>query len=252
MPNIGSRARTQRDAHQHEYQLFPLKSFSAHRVSRPQGAVLRFAMIAANPRETPHRLEINHHSIMVVTHIKFARNPTSIDSGHSHKINASQSPPCRQPGSASSLTDHSVHSTQLRSHKKMTQSPLLFADNCWLMAFCHQWNFGAWLVHGTNCGWYALDCQLRPSSGSDAASNAIGCIRMAHSDTKVMPRIKPRRYDGEMTGKRNSCRGMRWSLQETEWKSNSKHVCGDRSWNQRKHRPWSRRRRGDDETSMRI
>ena len=27
-----------------------------------------------------------------------------------------------------------------------------------------------------------------------------------------------------MTGKRNSCRGVRWSLQESEWKSNSKHV----------------------------
>ena len=27
-----------------------------------------------------------------------------------------------------------------------------------------------------------------------------------------------------MTGKRNSCRGMRWSLQGSEWKSNSKHV----------------------------
>ena len=27
-----------------------------------------------------------------------------------------------------------------------------------------------------------------------------------------------------MRGKRNSCRGMRWSLQGSEWKSNSKHV----------------------------
>ena len=40
-----------------------------------------------------------------------------------------------------------------------------------------------------------------------------------HFDTKSMPRIKPTWYGGEMRGKRNSCRGMRWSLQ-----SNSKHV----------------------------
>ena len=63
-----------------------------------------------------------------------------------------------------------------------------------------------------------------PSSGSDAESNGTGCVRMAHSDTKIMPRIKPTWYGGEMTGKRNSCRGMRWSLQGSEWKSNSKHV----------------------------
>ena len=71
-----------------------------------------------------------------------------------------------------------------------------------------------------------------PSSGSDAESSETGCVRMAHFDTKTMPRIKPTWYGGEMTGKRNSCRGMRWSLQGSEWKSNSKHVgtwrgCGD-------------------------
>ena len=63
-----------------------------------------------------------------------------------------------------------------------------------------------------------------PQSGSDAESNETECVRMAHSDTKIMPRIKPMWFDGEMTGKRNSCRGMRWSLQGSEWKSNSKHV----------------------------
>ena len=47
---------------------------------------------------------------------------------------------------------------------------------------------------------------------------------MAHSDTKIMPQIKPTWYSGEMRGKCNSCRGMRWSLQGSEWKSNSKHV----------------------------
>ena len=41
---------------------------------------------------------------------------------------------------------------------------------------------------------------------------------------KIMPRIKPTWYGGEMKGKRNSCRGVRWSLQGSEWESNSKHV----------------------------
>ena len=46
-----------------------------------------------------------------------------------------------------------------------------------------------------------------PSSGSDAESNETACVRMAHSDTKIVPRIKPMWFDGEMTGKHNSCRG---------------------------------------------
>ena len=45
-----------------------------------------------------------------------------------------------------------------------------------------------------------------PSSGSDAESNGTGCVRMAQSDTKIMPQIKSMWFDGEMTGKRNSCR----------------------------------------------
>ena len=63
-----------------------------------------------------------------------------------------------------------------------------------------------------------------PPSGCDAESNGTGCVRMALSDTKIMPRIKPAWYGEEMTGKRISCRGMRWSIQGSEWKSNSKHV----------------------------
>ena len=51
-------------------------------------------------------------------------------------------------------------------------------------------------------------------------SNAFG----RHISTKIMPRIHPMWFDGEMTGKHNSCREMRRSLQESEWKSNSKHV----------------------------
>ena len=61
-----------------------------------------------------------------------------------------------------------------------------------------------------------------PSSGSVATS--IECVRTAHFNTKIMPRIKPMWFDGEMTGKHNSCRGRRWSLQESDWKSNSNHV----------------------------
>ena len=61
-----------------------------------------------------------------------------------------------------------------------------------------------------------------PSSGSVATS--IECVRTAYFDTKIMPRIKPTWYGGETKGKRNSCRGVRWSLQESEWKSNSKYV----------------------------
>ena len=63
-----------------------------------------------------------------------------------------------------------------------------------------------------------------PSSGSE--SGGTGCVRMAHSDTK-MPRIRPTWYSGETKGKRNSCREMRWSLQKSEWKSNSEHRAFD-------------------------
>ena len=63
-----------------------------------------------------------------------------------------------------------------------------------------------------------------PSSGSDAESNGTGCVRMAHSDTKIIATNQTDVYGGEITVKRNSCRGMRWSLQGSEWKSNSKHV----------------------------
>ena len=63
-----------------------------------------------------------------------------------------------------------------------------------------------------------------PSRCSNVESNDTGCVRMAHSDTKIVSQIRPTWYGGEMRGKRNSCRGMRWSLQGSEWKSNSKHV----------------------------
>ena len=49
-------------------------------------------------------------------------------------------------------------------------------------------------------------------SGSNAESNETGYVQVTHSDTKIMSRIKPTWSGGEMKGKRNSCRGMRWSL----------------------------------------
>ena len=48
-----------------------------------------------------------------------------------------------------------------------------------------------------------------PSSGSVATSNVIERVRTAHFNTKIMPRIRPMQFGGGMTGKRNSCRGMR-------------------------------------------
>ena len=52
--------------------------------------ICRLVMPVASSRETQHRLEINDHSMMVVTHrcnIKFARNPTSLDSQHFQERN---------------------------------------------------------------------------------------------------------------------------------------------------------------------
>ena len=73
-----------------------------------------------------------------------------------------------------------------------------------------------------NHGYVHENCGTNfPSSGG---SNETGCVRMAHSDTKIMPQNRPTWYGGEMTGKRNSCRGMRWSLQGSEWESKNKHV----------------------------
>ena len=68
-------------------------------------------------------------------------------------------------------------------------------------------NYGCEDVHrGTNF----------PSGGSDAESNETECVRMEHSETKIMPRIKPTWYGGETKGKRNSCRGVRWCPQGSE------------------------------------
>ena len=63
-----------------------------------------------------------------------------------------------------------------------------------------------------------------PSGGSDAESSETGCVRVAHSDTKIMPQIRPTWYGGEMRKNATLGRGMRWSLQGFEWESNSKHV----------------------------
>ena len=48
---------------------------------------------------------------------------------------------------------------------------------------------------------------------------------MTHFDKEIMPRIKQMWYDGEIREKCDSCGGgLRWSLQTSEWKSNTKHV----------------------------
>ena len=51
------------------------------------------------------------------------------------------------------------------------------------------------------------------SSDKVAAPNMVERVRMAHINTKMMPRIRP-----------TWCRGMRWSPREPDWESNSKRV----------------------------
>ena len=59
------------------------------------------------------------------------------------------------------------------------------------------------------------------SSGSDAAPGAVERVRKAHLNTKIMLRIRP---SGEMIDGHTWCRRRKWSPQESDWKSNSKHV----------------------------
>ena len=46
----------------------------------------------------------------------------------------------------------------------------------------------------------------------------------AHFDTKILPRIGPTAYGGEVTEGKHLGRTIRWSPQCFEWESNSKHV----------------------------
>ena len=64
----------------------------------------------------------------------------------------------------------------------------------------------------------------------------------------------PMWFDGELTGKHNSCREMRRSPQKADWKSNSKHVDDTRLWRLKlgsKETPTpDTEATGDDEISM--
>ena len=62
------------------------------------------------------------------------------------------------------------------------------------------------------------------SCGSVAALDEVDRVQTAHLDTKVLPRIGPTAYGGEVTEGKHLGRTIRWSLQGFEWESNSKHV----------------------------
>ena len=62
------------------------------------------------------------------------------------------------------------------------------------------------------------------SSGSAAAPGAVERVRTGHFNTKIMPHIRPTVSGGEMIEGHHLCRRRRWRPQESEWKSNSKHV----------------------------
>ena len=46
----------------------------------------------------------------------------------------------------------------------------------------------------------------------------------AHFDAKILPRIGPTAYGGEVTEGKHLGKTIRWSPQGFEWESNSKHI----------------------------
>ena len=64
---------------------------------------------------------------------------------------------------------------------------------------------------------------LRPSS-QRTTGTCLYTVESIFRVAELQRRSNAFGFDGEMTGKHNSFRGMRWSLQGSEWKSNSKHV----------------------------
>ena len=62
------------------------------------------------------------------------------------------------------------------------------------------------------------------SSGSAAAPGVVERVRTAHFNTVIMLCIRPTVFGGEMIEGHHLCRRRRWSPQEPEWKTNSKHV----------------------------
>ena len=62
------------------------------------------------------------------------------------------------------------------------------------------------------------------SCGSAAALDEVDIVLTTHFDTKILPRIGPTAYGGEVAEGKHVGRTIRWSLQGFEWESNSKHV----------------------------
>ena len=62
------------------------------------------------------------------------------------------------------------------------------------------------------------------SSGSAAALDEVDRVVTTHVDTKILPRIGPTAYGGEVTEGKHLGRTIRWSPQGFECESNSKHV----------------------------
>ena len=62
------------------------------------------------------------------------------------------------------------------------------------------------------------------SCGSTSALDEVDRVLTAHFDTKILPRIGPTAYGGEVTEGKHLGRTIRWSSQGFEWESNSKHV----------------------------
>ena len=71
------------------------------------------------------------------------------------------------------------------------------------------------------------------SSGSAAALDEVDRVLTTHFDTKILPRIGPTAYGGEVTEGKHLGRTIGRSPQGFEWGSNSKHVedwnCADRN-----------------------
>ena len=94
------------------------------------------------------------------------------------------------------------------------------------------------------------------SCGS-AALDEVDPVVTAHFNTKILPRIGPTAYGGEVTEGKHLGRTIRWSPQGFEWESNSERgedmveLRGLKLGSKGEHRRRSRRRREEDgETSM--
>ena len=62
------------------------------------------------------------------------------------------------------------------------------------------------------------------TSGSAAELDEVDRVLTTYFDTKVLPRIGPTPFGGEVSEGQHLGRTIRWSAQGFEWGSNSKHV----------------------------